>query len=184
MHLSEFNFPFDGSLIATEPVLPREQARLLVLTPRDRSIIHRRIADLPDLLTPGDLLVVNDTRVRPARVKGRKASGRSVDVLFVKAVTDRNWEVLMKGTWRAGQVIGWPRCPVDRPWPGRRPNGGPHRRTPPGDGVVSSAWLHALASIYQAAAHRPGSRMVPTVFAKEEGAIAAPTAGLHLLRCC
>ena len=72
MHLSEFNFPFDGSLIATEPVLPREQARLLVLTPRDRSIIHRRIADLPDLLTPGDLLVVNDTRVRPARVKDGK----------------------------------------------------------------------------------------------------------------
>ena len=59
MHLSEFNFPFDASLIATEPVLPREQARLLVLTPRDRSITHRRIADLPDLLTPGDLLVVN-----------------------------------------------------------------------------------------------------------------------------
>ena len=73
MQLSQFNFPFDASLIATEPVLPREQARLLVLNPRDRSITHRRIADLPDLLTPGDLLVVNDTRVRPARVEGTES---------------------------------------------------------------------------------------------------------------
>ena len=63
MQLSQFNFPFDASLIATEPVRPREHARLLVLNPRDRSIIHRRIADVPDLLAPGDLLVVNDTRV-------------------------------------------------------------------------------------------------------------------------
>src|SRR5689334_5923227 len=105
MQLSEFNFPFDPSLIATEPVLPRDQARLLVLSPQRRSMTHGRVADLADLLSPGDLVVVNDTRVRPARVTGRKPSGQAVDVLFVKAVTEREWEVLIKGDWRAGQVI-------------------------------------------------------------------------------
>ena len=105
MRLSEFNFPFDASLIATEPMLPREQARLLVLTTNNRTIAHHRITDLPELLAPGDLLVVNDTRVRPARVTGRAPSGRSVDILFVKGITDREWEVLMKGSWREGLVI-------------------------------------------------------------------------------
>jgi S-adenosylmethionine:tRNA ribosyltransferase-isomerase len=106
MQLSEFDFPFDSSLIATEPVLPREQARLLVLKPSDRSLAHRRITDLPDLLVAGDLLVVNDTRVRAARVMGRRRpSGKSVEILFVKPVAARNWEVLMKGIWHAGQII-------------------------------------------------------------------------------
>ena len=105
MQLSEFNFPFDASLIATHPVLPRDQARLLVLNRGDCSISHHQIADLPELLAANDLLVVNDTRVRPARVNGRAPSGRSVDVLFVERIVDRDWEVLVKGKWREGQVI-------------------------------------------------------------------------------
>ena len=105
MQLSDFNFPFDASLVATQPVLPRDQAKLLVLSPQHLSLTHRRIADLPELLSPGDLLVVNDTRVRPARVTARKPSGHAVEVLFVKAVTERDWEVLIKGSWRPGQVL-------------------------------------------------------------------------------
>jgi S-adenosylmethionine:tRNA ribosyltransferase-isomerase len=181
MQLSDFDFPFDPSLVATEPTLPREQAKLLVLNPHQQAIMHRRIADLVDLLDPGDLIVVNDTRVRPARVTGRKpASGRPVEMLFVKPVADRDWEVLMKGTWRAGQAIeidgesdvtvlsregGRTVVRINGAWPipewfrvhGRMPLP-PYIKRPPTD--QDREW-------YQ------------TVFARDEGAIAAPTAGLH-----
>jgi len=181
MQLSDFDFPFDPSLVATEPTLPREQAKLLVLNPHQQAIMHRRIADLVDLLDPGDLIVVNDTRVRPARVRGRKpASGRPVEMLFVKPVADREWEVLMKGTWRAGQAIeidgesdvtvlsregGRTVVRINGAWPipewfrvhGRMPLP-PYIKRPPTD--QDREW-------YQ------------TVFARDEGAIAAPTAGLH-----
>lgn len=180
MQLSEFNFPFDSSLIATEPVLPREQARLLVLRPGDRSITHRRIADLPDLLTPGDLLVVNDTRVRPARIKGRKRSGKSVDILFVKAVGDRDWEVLMKGTWRAGEVIDVD--PDARLTVLVREAGRTVVRI---DGTVPiMKWFQTygcmpLPPYIKRAPTDEDREWYQTVFAREEGAIAAPTAGLH-----
>ena len=106
MQLSEFNFPFDPDLVAAEPVLPRDQARLLVLNPTDRSLGHKIVADLPQLLRPGDLLVVNDTKVRSARVVGRKrTSGNPVEILFVKERAERTWEVLMKGKWSVGQEI-------------------------------------------------------------------------------
>jgi S-adenosylmethionine:tRNA ribosyltransferase-isomerase len=181
MQLSDFDFPFDPSLVATEPTLPREQAKLLVLNPHQQAILHRRIADLVDLLDPGDLIVVNDTRVRPARVTGRKpASGRPVEMLFVKPVADREWEVLMKGTWRAGQAIeidgesdvtvlsregGRTVVRINGAWPipewfrvhGRMPLP-PYIKRPATD--QDREW-------YQ------------TVFARDEGAIAAPTAGLH-----
>lgn len=180
MQRSEFNFPFDPSLIASEPVLPREEARLLVLSPRDQSIAHQRIADLPALLTPGDLLVVNNTRVRPARVQGRKQSGRAVDILFVKAVTDRDWEVLMKGTWRVGQVIdvapGAGLTVVSR-------DGG--RTVVRIEGTLPvTEWFRAYGCMpLPPYIKRPPTHQdcewYQTVFAREEGAIAAPTAGLH-----
>ncbi|HKT33218.1 MAG TPA: tRNA preQ1(34) S-adenosylmethionine ribosyltransferase-isomerase QueA [Nitrospira sp.] len=180
MLLSDFSFPFDPSLIATEPVLPREQARLLVLNPHDRSIAHRRIADIPGLLAPGDLLVVNDTRVRPARVRGRKPAGQSVDMLFVKPVQDRDWQVLMKGGSRAGQVIE-----VDHDARltvlGREAG----RTVVHIEGELPvSDWFQAHGCMplppYIKRPPRDQDRdWYQTVFAQQEGAIAAPTAGLH-----
>ena len=106
MQLSEFDFPFDSSLIASHPSLPRDHARLLVLQRLDRSLAHRRVDELPDLLQPGDLLVVNNTKVLAARVAGRKRhSGAEVEILFVKDLGDAIWEVLIKGTFRPGQSI-------------------------------------------------------------------------------
>jgi S-adenosylmethionine:tRNA ribosyltransferase-isomerase len=180
MHLSEFNFPFDPSLIAAEPVLPREQAKLLVVSARHRSITHRRVTDLAELLDPGDLLVVNDTRVRLARVKGRKHSGQSVDILFVKPVADREWQVLMRGPWRAGQVIDID--PDGRLTVLRRDEG----RT-----IVRIEGTLPLSDWFQAHGRMPLPPYIKrpptdqdlewyqTIFAQHEGAIAAPTAGLH-----
>ena len=106
MNLSEFDFPFDPSLIASEPVLPRHAARLLCLDPRTGILSHRQVADLPELLAPGDLLVVNDTKVLAARLSGRKQpTGTVVEVLFVKDLGDAVWEVMLKGHVRVGQAI-------------------------------------------------------------------------------
>jgi len=181
MQLSEFNFPFDSSLIATEPVLPHEQARLLVLTPSDRSLAHYRIADLPDLLAPGDLLIVNETKVRAARVMGRKRpSGKFVEILFVKPVAERNWEVLMKGTWRVGTMID-----VDS-----ESNLTVLSREA-GRTVVRIEGTVPIPDFFQRYGRMPLPPYIKrlptdqdrawyqTVFAKNEGAIAAPTAGLH-----
>jgi S-adenosylmethionine:tRNA ribosyltransferase-isomerase len=180
MQLSEFNFPFDASLIATEPVLPREEARLLALSTRERSVTHHRIADVPKLLSPGDLLVVNDTRVRPARVKGRTPTGRAADILFVKGVTDRDWEVLMKGTWREGQVIEV--APDARVTVLGRGGGRTVVRI---EGSLPVAeWFHKhgcmpLPPYIKRQPHQQDREWYQTVFARKEGAIAAPTAGLH-----
>ena len=181
MQLSEFDFPFDASLIATQPSLPRDHARLLVLQRGDRSLAHRRVDELPDLLHPGDLLVVNNTKVMAARVAGQKRpSGAEVEILFVKDLGDAVWEVLIKGTFRPGQILEMgaeavavvversairTTVRVESPIPvsewlrqhGRMPLP-PYMKRAPTD--QDRAW-------YQ------------TMFAEHEGAIAAPTAGLH-----
>lgn len=178
---SEFNFPFDPDLIAREPVLPRDQARLLVLNPSDRSLIHKRIADLPDLLAPGDLLVVNDTKVRSARVIGRKRpSGTSVEILFVKQVGERNWEVLMKGKWRPGQTID-----VDAQTAVTVLTREADLTVVRIEGPLSTTEFflaHGRMPLPPYIKRMPTDQdreWYQTVFAHDEGAIAAPTAGLH-----
>ena len=180
MQLSEFDFPFDSSLIATEPVLPRDQAKLLVLDPIHRSITHGRVADLAELLSPGDLVVVNDTRVRSARVMGRKPSGQVVDILFVKPVAEREWEVLVKGSWRPGQVIG-----IDdesRLTVLGRQSGRTIVRIE--STLAVSKWFEAhgcmpLPPYIKRSPTEADREWYQTMFAMTEGAIAAPTAGLH-----
>ena len=181
MQLSEFDFPFDASLIAAQPSLPRDQARLLVLQPLDRSLAHRRIDALPDLLQPGDLLVVNNTKVVAARVAGRKRpSGAEVEILFVKDLGDAIWEVLIKGTFRPGQVIeigaDASAVVIERGATGTRV-----RVESP---IPWSEWLRQhgrmpLPPYLKRAPTDQDREWYQTLFAQHEGAIAAPTAGLH-----
>ena len=106
MQLSEFDFPFDPSLVALQPVIPRDRAGLLLLDRQTERLAHRRVADLPSLLNPGDLLVVNDTKVLAARVSGiKKPTGTPVEVLFVKDLGGDVWEIMVKGSFHVGQVI-------------------------------------------------------------------------------
>jgi len=181
MQLSEFDFPFDPLLIATHPTLPRDHARLLVLKRYNCSLAHHRVDELPDLLQPGDLLVVNNTKVMAARVVGRKRpSGSEVEILFVKDLGDGMWEVLIKGTFRPGQVIELGAEAVvvvlER---------GATRTTVRVESPIPwSEWLRH----YGRMPLPPYIKRVPTdddrewyqtLFALHEGAIAAPTAGLH-----
>jgi len=181
MQLSEFDFPFDPSLIAVYPRLPRDHARLLVLQRLDRSLAHRRVDELPDLLRSGDLLVVNNTKVLAARVAGRKRpSGAEVEILFVKDLGEAIWEVLIKGTFRPGQIIEMgseaAAVVVER---------GVTRTTVRVESPIPlSEWLRQygrmpLPPYLKRAPTDQDREWYQTLFAQHEGAIAAPTAGLH-----
>lgn len=181
MYLSEFNFPFDPALIATHPTLPRDHARLLVLKRLNRSLAHRRVDELPDILEPGDLLVVNNTKVLAARVAGRKyPSGGEVEILFVKDLGNAIWEVLIKGRCRPGQVIKMSAeavaTVVER---------SVMRTTARVESLVPfPKWLQQygrmpLPPYLKRAPTDQDREWYQTLFAQCEGAIAAPTAGLH-----
>ncbi|MFV8784371.1 tRNA preQ1(34) S-adenosylmethionine ribosyltransferase-isomerase QueA [Microbulbifer sp. SA54] len=89
MRRQDFHFDLPDSLIARVPAKERRGSRLLCLEGPSGALAHRRFADLPDLLEPGDLLVFNDTRVIPARLFGRKASGGRLEILVERVLDDR-----------------------------------------------------------------------------------------------
>jgi len=181
MHLTEFDFPFDSSLVALEPVSPRDRARLLLLNRAAEQRRHHHVADLPALLKPGDLLVVNDTKVLAARVPGiKKSTGGSVEVLFVKDLGDRRWDIMVKGSFRVGQVIEFDQqCSATIV-----------KRDATGTEVVvqgpvsviqlfDQRGMMPLPPYIKRAPIQEDGKWYQTVFAEHAGAIAAPTAGLH-----
>jgi len=181
MVLTEFDFPFDPSLIADRPVEPRDQARLLVVPRTTGPLSHRRVMDLPALLNFGDLLVVNDTKVLPARLMGcKRPSGGRLELVFVRALGEGLWEVLFKGNAKRGQVIEF----------GKEATATVVERTAERTTVKLDSSMPAREIFeklgqmplppYIKRAPRPEDRhWYQTVFAREVGAIAAPTAGLH-----
>ena len=181
MQLSAFDFPFDASLIATQPSLPRDHARLLVLQRGDRSLAHHRVDELPELLHPGDLLVVNNTKVMAARVTGRKRpSGAEVEILFVKDLGDAMWEVLIKGTFRPGQILEMGAAAVAVVVERNAIRTTVRVESP----IPVSEWLQQhgrmpLPPYMKRAPTDQDREWYQTMFAQHEGAIAAPTAGLH-----
>lgn len=181
MQLSDFDFPFDPSLVATQPMIPRDRARLLCLDRMGQTLGHRHVADLPFLLDPGDLLVVNDTRVMAARIAGRKQpSGTVVEVLFVRDLGEGVWEIMVKGSLHAGQVIEFDR--QSRAIILKRDADGTQVKVESPIPVVQllrESGQMPLPPYIKRAPCREDHRWYQTLFAKQEGAIAAPTAGLH-----
>ncbi len=108
LSVSDFSYDLPPDLIAQHPVADRDQARMLVL-PRDGDgVAHRRVCDLAEYVAPGDVLVMNDTRVFPARLFGSKAgSGGRVEVLLVERVAPDRWTAMCRasGHVRAGHVF-------------------------------------------------------------------------------
>ena len=185
MKVDLFDFALPRSLIATHPAVPRDAARLLVA---DGALEDRVVADLPELLDPGDLLVLNQTRVIPARLKGaltQPANG-SVDITLHRKMGPDCWDAFAK--------------PARKLKPGReicfaedftatvetRGEGGEVRlRFSLADGALRTA-LSRYGTMplppYIPRPHGPEPRDredYQTVYAVDEGAIAAPTAGLH-----
>ncbi|MCL1873975.1 MAG: tRNA preQ1(34) S-adenosylmethionine ribosyltransferase-isomerase QueA [Clostridiales bacterium] len=96
MKVSDFDYFLPPELIAQEPIEPRDASRLLFLRRADGQIGHSRFFELPRLLRPGDVLVINDTRVLPARLYGRKESGAIIELLLLRQVGIKTWQALVK----------------------------------------------------------------------------------------
>jgi S-adenosylmethionine:tRNA ribosyltransferase-isomerase len=182
MKLSDFDYELPPELIAREPLPERSASRLLVLRLSDGALEDRRVAELPQILSPGDLLVFNDTRVIPARLEARKPSGGRVEVLIERLLDGR----------QALALLGSSRKP--RPGAALGLAGGASLRVVERRGDF---WLLAydgpgtlgeylerfgtvpLPPYLGREAEARDRERYQTVFAREPGAVAAPTAGLH-----
>lgn len=183
MDITIFDFELPPKCIAQEPLEKREDCKLMVLDKKDGVIKHKKFFQIIELLNPGDLLVLNDSKVVPARLFGyKKESGGKIEVLLINPTSDDCWQALLK----------------------------PGRKAPPGTEIVFSGQLSAIVlkkdeeqGIFllemkaeediQEILHRIGNIPTPpyikknlknpdsyqTVYARNEGSIAAPTAGIH-----
>ncbi|NUN48980.1 MAG: tRNA preQ1(34) S-adenosylmethionine ribosyltransferase-isomerase QueA [Candidatus Brocadiae bacterium] len=179
MRRDEFRFDLPGELIAQHPAPRRDASRLFVLGAAGTR--HLTFADIPELFGPGDLLVLNDTRVRPARLTGRRATGGLFDVLLVRPLGNGRWEALVggRGKLRDGERLSFGAFEgtvtrAGKTW---------EVTVPPEADLARLGRMPLPPYIRRARGGDPSDaadrERYQTVYAREEGAIAAPTAGLH-----
>jgi len=181
----DFWYDLPEQLIAQTPLQNRDESRLLVLDKETGSVDHRHFYDIVDYLKPGDCLVMNDSRVLPARLLGNRPTGGAVEVLLLRDLGDKKWECLCK--------------------PGRKMQVG--SRVVFGNGELSATVSEILEDgnrvvtfdyegIFLEVLERLGKMPLPpyikaeledqeryqTVYSKEVGSAAAPTAGLHFTK--
>ncbi|HUS44334.1 MAG TPA: tRNA preQ1(34) S-adenosylmethionine ribosyltransferase-isomerase QueA [Ilumatobacteraceae bacterium] len=183
MLIADFDYELPDDRIAQTPIEPRDAARLLVDRGAGNSE-HRHVRDLPELLRAGDLLVLNETRVIPARLRLRRVTGGAAEVLLLEPwdADRRTWEALVRpgAKVRVGEQL----------FAGEEPLVRMGERTPAGD----TFWVELVGDDDPVALlDRHGEMPLPpyiserlgdpdryqTVFAREPGSAAAPTAGLH-----
>lgn len=173
MRVTDFDFHLPESLIAVKPVMPRDECRLLTLD-RERGTEHRKFLDLHEYLNEGDLLLLNNTKVFPAKLTGKKPTGGKLDILLVKEVENNTWEILsrerysgsicisdkLSGEVSEGKLLRfkYPSNTMKFIWEAGQMPLPPYIKREPAD--EDKAW-------YQ------------TVYAEKAGSIAAPTAGIH-----
>lgn len=193
MRTTDFDFDLPEERIAQEPVEPRDAARLLVREAVDGGQLrHGQVSDLPDFLRPGDLLVVNDTRVLPARVLGRRSTGGQVELLFLQPDAafeqERGWRAMARPAKKlkpgerlecsAGVVARMlERSSEDGTWAVTLE--GADGEVRPVEEWLARCGVMPLPPYIQRAARAEDAERYQTVFAAEPGAVAAPTAGLH-----
>ncbi len=197
MRVDDFDFDLPEECIALRPAEPREAARLLVLGARGDQLADRRISDLPALLRPGDLLVLNDTKVLPARLTGVRQRGGArarVSVTLHKRVAPDTWQVFAKparklktgdrlalggsaadcrgATLDAGITAIGPRGEVTLTF---------DLSGPALDEAIEAVGAMPLPPYIASRRSADGRdrRDYQTVYAQRQGAVAAPTAGLH-----
>jgi S-adenosylmethionine:tRNA ribosyltransferase-isomerase len=176
MLVDDFDYELPAEAIAQEAIEPRDGARLLDV----RTMEDRRFSDLPSLLDPGDLLVVNRTRVRAARLVGRRATGGRTELLLVRRIDQERWQALINPSKKVrvgSQIVTGPITAT--------------LLTDPIDGVATVE-LRADVDIEEAIASNGSVPLPPyfhgslsdpsryqTIFARTVGSSAAPTAALH-----
>src|SRR5436190_23386936 len=107
VQLSSYDYDLPEELIAQDPIEPRDAARLLVLDRASGALAHQHVRDLPTLLSPGDLIVANSSRVLRSRLVGKKeGSGGRVELTLIRPAGDQTWEALLHGhRLRTGQRV-------------------------------------------------------------------------------
>lgn len=182
MKVSEFNYELPEELIAQHPYDKRDEARLMILNKETKEIEHKIFRDVIDYLNPGDCLVINNTKVLPARLYGEKDTGAKVEFLLLKRIEGDFWEVMVR--------------------PGNKLK--PGTKATFGNGLLNAEILEVLdggnrkvkfeyEGIFNEILDKIGLMPLPpyikeklkendkyqTVYAKYDGSAAAPTAGLH-----
>jgi S-adenosylmethionine:tRNA ribosyltransferase-isomerase len=180
----ELDYELPDDAIAQTPCEPRDAARLLVDGGADRPVEHRRVRDLPDLLAPGDLVVVNDTRVLPARLHLHKDSGGAVELLFLEPEGrgSDTWIALVRPGRRVppGTVVRGPEGTPAVEVGGERGDGRRAVRVLDDDVVATLGRYGEVPLPPYISAPLGDAERYQTVFADRARSTAAPTAGLHL----
>ena len=178
MKLSEFNYHLPKESIAQCPVSKRDSSMLMVLHRRHRTIEHRIFRNISEYFQQGDVLILNDTRVIPARIYGKKTTGGKVEVLLIKEFQPNKWEVIVKGLQNGTVAF----------------NNGISGHISRNNGTVTLTSDHDIKEILNTIGVMPlppyikrpvnqlDARQYQTVYAEKDGAIAAPTAGLHFTK--
>ncbi len=174
MKLSEFDFDLPSELIAQSPARPRDASRLMVL--KDEGLEERVFSDLPDCVDSGDVLVINDSRVIPARIRGSKKTGGRIELLLINKLEGDMWECLVKGRVREGTELqfGTADAMIYEKKDGK---------------CVVAFNVDDFDSFLQTEGSMPLPPYIKqeiqdpddyqTTYAEKDGSIAAPTAGLH-----
>lgn len=186
MKVSDFDYPLDESLIAQTPILKRDESRLMVLDRKTGEIEHKKFYDIIDYLNPGDALVLNDTKVIPARLIGEKAETKAtIEVLLLKDLGEDTWITLAKPAKRIklGTIVSFGGGLLKAKCIKIEDDGIRHFKL-----IYEGILLEILDKL--------GSMPLPpyihekladkdryqTVYAKNIGSAAAPTAGLHFTK--
>ena len=188
--LAQYDYSLPRELIAQSPLVHRADARLLVVDRADESLAHRHIRDLPELLRPGDCLVLNDTRVVPARLVGRRtATGGRWEGLFLEVDSGGLWRVMGKtrGKLNPGETVTLQdargRDDVRLHLAARQEDGvwivRPESDEEPFSLLERVGRVPLPPYIRKGEMVESDRRHYQTVFAQSPGAVAAPTAGLH-----
>jgi S-adenosylmethionine:tRNA ribosyltransferase-isomerase len=176
MKLSLFDYPLDRERIAQFPLEERDSSRLLVLHRSTGEIDHYMFKDIVNFFTAGDILVLNDTKVVPARLYGKKLTGGKVEVLLVKKYENNIWSALVKGI-KEGTVLFTNGCRAEV----KRGGAGTFITFTDcqAEALMKKIGRMPLPPYIKRSSCDNDKYRYQTVYAKEEGAIAAPTAGLH-----
>lgn len=182
MKTSDFMYDLPEELIAQTPIEPRDHSRLLVYNRATREIEHKHFYDVIDYLNPGDALVINETRVIPARLYGVRAGGGACELLLLKQLGPKRWESLVRpgAKLKVGKTVFIGEGRMTATIVGES-EGGARIVDFECEGTFEAA-LDELGEmplppyIHEKLADRSRYQ---TVYAKEDGSAAAPTAGLH-----
>lgn len=192
MNLADYDYDLPAELIAQKPLETRDRSRLMVLPAGSEPVMHSSFHHLPEFLEKGDLLVLNDTRVFPARLIGvKEKTGGEAEIFLLRPNGDTTWEALSRPSkrLREGSVVlfgdGKLRAEIiEKGAPTVEPGGGHVRVRLSSDSghiedAVDAVGVTPLPPYIKRAPDENDRNRYQTIYARERGAVAAPTAGLH-----